>query len=77
MPRAPFVLLAIAACTAPPLTPTPKPGLHVEGNRFVDGKTVRLLGVSHSGTEYDPITVVGSSGGRIAASSSLILGRPR
>jgi hypothetical protein len=29
------------------------PGLHVEGNHFVDGgKTVRLLGVNHSGTEY-------------------------
>src|SRR5580704_7381960 len=31
----------------------PQSGLHVEGNHFVDnGKTVRLLGVDHSGSEY-------------------------
>jgi hypothetical protein len=31
----------------------PPTGLHVEGNHFVDnGKTVRLLGVDHAGTEY-------------------------
>jgi endoglucanase len=31
----------------------PQNGLHVEGNHFVDtGKTVRLLGVDHSGSEY-------------------------
>jgi endoglucanase len=32
---------------------SPPNGLHVEGNHFVDnGKTVRLLGVDHSGSEY-------------------------
>jgi len=32
---------------------TPVLGLHVEGNHLVDdGKTVRLLGVNHSGAEY-------------------------
>jgi hypothetical protein len=31
-----------------------QPGLHVSGNHLVDnGATVRLLGVDHSGTEYD------------------------
>ncbi len=35
---------------------SPPTGLHVEGNHFVDkGKTVRLLGVDHSGTEYQCI----------------------
>jgi endoglucanase len=38
-------------------TPT---GLHVEGNQLIDeGKVIRLLGVSHSGTEY---TCLGGSG---------------
>jgi hypothetical protein len=33
--------------------PSPAPGLHVEGNHLVDnGRTVRLLGVDHAGTEY-------------------------
>src|SRR5579859_3024086 len=38
---------------SPPATPdVPASTLHVEGNHFVDhGKTVRLLGVNHSGTE--------------------------
>jgi endoglucanase len=45
-----------AAADAPAAMPeagSTVPGLHVEGNHFVDGgKTVRLLGVNHSGTEY-------------------------
>ena len=41
---------ASAEVDAPPLSPK---GLHVEGNALVDGgKTVRLLGVNHSGGEY-------------------------
>jgi endoglucanase len=33
--------------------PIGAPGLHVEGNKLVDGgKTIRLLGVNHSGGEY-------------------------
>ena len=49
---------APAGDAAPPPTGTndagpPPNGFHVEGNHFVDnGKTVRLLGVDHSGSEY-------------------------
>src|SRR5579859_2289883 len=56
-PAAPLAGPAAAGASAPPGRATP-PGraaastLHVEGNHFVDGgKTVRLLGVNHSGTE--------------------------
>ena len=42
-----------SATDAPSDTTTPPTGLHVEGNALVDGgKTVRLLGVNHSGAEY-------------------------
>ena len=39
--------------TGPDDAAVPSKGLHVEGNHLVDnGKTVRLLGVDHSGSEY-------------------------
>ena len=41
-----------SAVPVAPVAPPPRRGLRVEGNRlFTDGHPVRLLGVSHSGTE--------------------------
>jgi hypothetical protein len=49
--KTPAVTTGEAQTPAP--SPAPPDGLEVDGNRLVaNGKTVRLLGVSHSGTEY-------------------------
>jgi hypothetical protein len=48
-------------------------GLHVEGNLLVDsGKTVRLLGVNHSGTEYQCVNTGTTIFDGPTAASSLI-----
>ena len=48
------VAAATATCATPPPPPPPSGGLHVSGNRLLDGGggLVRLHGVNYSGTEY-------------------------